>query len=182
VPNARCCETATSSCLRTRSATQGRDGAGATVIFLSRLIHTLRRGRLARAGRLAATGSLVLAALAAPSYAALRTTQPGSTLRVYVTLSDKGIRYAAFDVLQTGGQVGLVPARGGGTRGEVAIFTVKNTGKKAHDFALLGKKTPALRPGRKSVFSVVLLRRGSFPFQSTIDKGNPGFRGVFVVR
>jgi hypothetical protein len=32
------------------------------------------------------------------------------------------------------------------------------------------------------VFSVVLLRRGSFPFQSTVDKGNPGFRGVFVVR
>jgi hypothetical protein len=112
----------------------------------------------------------------------VRTTQPGTTLRVYVTLSDKGIRYAMFDVLQTGGQVGLVPARGGGTRGEVAIFTVKNTGKKPHDFAVLGKKTPALRPGRKSVFSVVLLRRGSFPFQSTVDKGNPGFRGVFVVR
>jgi len=149
---------------------------------LSRWIHTLRRKRLVHAGRLAAAGSLVAAALAAPSYAAVRTTQPGTTLRVYVTLSDKGIRYAMFDVLQTGGQTGLVPARGGGTRGEVAIFTVRNTGKKAHDFAVLGKKTPALKPGRKSVFSVVLLRRGSFPFQSTVDKGHPGFRGVFIVR
>jgi hypothetical protein len=119
---------------------------------------------------------------AAPALAVERTTQPGTTLRVYVTLSDKGIKYTMFDTLQTGGQTGLVPARGGGIRGEVAIFTVRNTGQKPHDFAVLGKKTPALRHGRKSVFSLVLLRRGSFPFQSTLDKGRPAFRGVFVVR
>jgi len=95
-----------------------------------------------------------------------------------VTLSDKGIRYAMFQQVRTG----LAPARGGGLRGEVAIFTVRNTGMKPHDFAVLGQKTPTLGHGRKSVFSVVLLRRGSFPFQSTIDKGKPGFRGVFVVR
>jgi hypothetical protein len=129
--------------------------------------------------------SLLLATVlgtAASALAVERTTQPGTTLRVYVTLSDKGIKYSMFDILQTGGQTGLVPARGGGTRGEVAIFTVRNTGRKPHDFAVLGKKTPVLRHGRKAVFSLVLLRRGSFPFQSTLDKGRPAFRGVFVVR
>jgi hypothetical protein len=146
----------------------------------------MRRPRKLMQARRLVRYSLLLAAAvlasAAPSFAVERTTQPGTTLRVYVTLSDKGIRYVMFDVLQTGGQTGLVPARGGGTRGEVAIFTVRNAGKKPHDFAVLGKKTPALPHGRKSVFSVVLLRRGSFPYQSTLDKGNAGFRGVFVVR
>ena len=141
--------------------------------LLSRSIDTSRPRKLAQARRLLLCSSLLVAttvlASAGPSLAAERTTQPGTTLRV-------------FDTLETGGHTGLVPARGGGTRGEVAIFTVRNTGKKSHDFAVLGKKTPALRHGRRSVFSVVLLRRGSFPFQSTLDKGNPGFRGVFVVR
>jgi hypothetical protein len=121
---------------------------------------------------------LVAAALAAPSFGAVGTTQPGSTLRVNVTLSDKGIRYRMFQLLESG----LVPARGGALRGEVAIFTVRNTGGRPHDFAVLGKKTPTLRRGGKSVFSIVLLRRGSFPYESTLDKGNSGFRGLFVVR
>ena len=124
--------------------------------------------------------ALVVAALAlaAPSFGAVGTTQPGSTLRVYVTLSDKGIRYRMFELLASG----LVPARAGATRGEVAIFRVRNTGGKPHDFAVLGKKTPTLRRGGTSVFSVVLLRRGSFPYQSTLDTGNSAFRGLFVVR
>jgi len=118
----------------------------------------------------------------APAFAAGQTTQPGSTLRVFVTLTDKGIRTTMFDELSTGGQTGLVPARGGGLRGNVAIFSVRNVGKKRHDFAVLGKKTPPLAPGRRDSFAVMLLRRGSFPYQSTLDRGKPGFRGVFIVR
>jgi len=121
-------------------------------------------------------------ASSAPALAARQTTQPGSTLRVYVTLTDKGIRYAMFHELSTGGQTGLIPARGGGVRGNVAIFSVRNAGKKRHDFALLGKKTPPLGPGHKASFAVMLLRRGAFPYESTLDKGKPGFRGVFVVQ
>jgi hypothetical protein len=138
------------------------------------------RRRQRDAGYFAACCALpaVVAAFAAPAFGAARTTQPGSTLRVEVTLSDKGIRYAMFDVLGSG----VVPARSGAVRGEVAIFAVRNTGRKPHDFAVLGRKTPTLRHGGGSVFSVVLLRRGSFPFRSTVDHGDPGFRGVFVVR
>jgi hypothetical protein len=164
---------------------QGLRRAGARFIRLSGSINTSRPTKLTPTRR-SALYPLLLAALvlgsAAPAFAVERTTQPGTTLRVYVTLSDKGIKYTMFDTLQTGGQTGLVPARGGGVRGEVAIFTVRNAGQKPHDFALLGKKTPALRHGRKSVFSLVLLRRGRFQYRSTLDKGRPAFRGVFVVR
>jgi hypothetical protein len=120
-----------------------------------------------------------VAVLASPGAA---TTQPGTTQRVYVTLTDKGIRYTIFDELSTGGQVGLVPARGGGTRGDVAIFSVRNEGKKRHDFVVLGKGTRPLAPGHRDSFAVMLLRRGSFPYESTLDRGKPGFRGLFVVR
>jgi len=131
--------------------------------------------------------TLLLAAAAgllssAPAYAAVETTQPGSTQRVFVTLTDRGIRLTIFDELSTGGQTGLVPTRGGGTRGDVAIIRVHNTGKRKHNFAFLGKKTPPLEPGRTRSFAVMFLRRGSFSYESTLDRGKPGFRGVIVVR
>ena len=101
---------------------------------------------------------------------------------MYVVLTDKGIRYTMFHELSTGGQTGLIPARLGGLRGEIAVFNVWNKGKRPHSFSLLGKKTGALRPGRKAEFSVALLRRGSFPYESTVDKGNRKFHGLFLVR
>jgi hypothetical protein len=125
---------------------------------------------------------VVTFALSTSALASRATTQPGTTLRVFVTLTDKGIHYTMFDEIETGGQVGLVPARGAGLRGEVAIFRVQNKGKKPHDFALLGKKTGRISPGRRGSFALVLLRRGSFPYQSTLDRGKPGFRGLFIVR
>ena len=123
-----------------------------------------------------------LLAFPSGSLASRRTTQPGSTIRVFVTVTDKGITYTAFEEMSTGGQTGLIPARGGGIRGDVAIFRVRNRGKKPHNFVLLGKKTGRISPGRTSSFAVLLLRRGSFPFESTLDKGKRGFRGIFVVR
>jgi hypothetical protein len=121
-------------------------------------------------------------AMAGSAQASRATTQPGTTLRVFVILTDKGIKLTMFDEIETGGQVGLVPARGGGLRGEVAIFRVQNKGKKPHNFAVLGKKTARLSPGRHGSFAIVLLRRGAFPYESTLDRGKPAFRGVFVVR
>ena len=134
--------------------------------------------------RLSVLWCVVAASLVLPasSLGIRQTTQPGTTLRVYVILTDKGISYTMFDEISTGGQTGLVPARGGGVRGQVAIFSVRNTGKLPHNFGVLGKKTGTLSSGRKSVFAVALTRRGVFPFASTLDKGKPAFHGVFTVR
>jgi hypothetical protein len=124
---------------------------------------------------------LVCLVLTASASATRSTTQPGTTLRVYVILTDKGIRYTMFHELSTGGTTGLIPAHLGGLRGEIAVFNVWNKGKRQHSFALLGKQTGALRPGRKAEFSVALVQRGSFRYESTLDKGKK-FRGTFLVR
>jgi hypothetical protein len=58
---------------------------------------------------------------------------------------------------------------------------VRNLGKKPHDYGVLGKKTPKLSPGGRAVFHISLVHRGNFPYQSTLDKGKAGFRGVFTV-
>jgi hypothetical protein len=120
---------------------------------------------------LAVLGASVLAGLASA------TTNPGGVFRVYVTLTDKGIQTKLFQ--QTYGQGGLVPTRAA-ARGNVAVFQVSNMGKKPHNFEVLGFKTPTLRAGKKYSFSLQLLRRGGFQYESTLDKGK-AFRGVFDV-
>ena len=66
-------------------------------------------------------------------------------------------------------------------RGVVVTFGVLNLGKKPHNFAIFGKKTPILKPrvGR-AVLTVTLFTRGKFAYASTIDKGSK-LRGTFQV-
>ena len=47
--------------------------------------------------------------------------------------------------------------------------------------ALLGRKTKMIKPRKWGKFTVTLLTRGRFPFQSTLDKGRPGFKGYYEV-
>jgi hypothetical protein len=119
----------------------------------------------------AVLGASVLAGMAAA------TTSPSGVYRVFVVLTDKGIKTKLFQ--QTYSQGGLVSVNSA-ARGNVAVFQVSNNGKKPHNFEVLGFKTPTIHAGRKYSFSVQLLKRGGFPYESTLDKGK-SFRGVFDV-
>jgi hypothetical protein len=114
------------------------------------------------------------------SLAARETTAPNSgPLIVYVTLTDKGIHYTTWQTFYAEGEPSTAPSVL--LRGLDTIFRVSNTGKKNHNFTAFGKKTTTLKPGAKAHFKVVLLARGKFRYESTLDKGKKGFRGVFIV-
>ena len=66
-------------------------------------------------------------------------------------------------------------------RGQIGDFQIQNLGKKPHSFTLLGKKTKVLKPGARGFLHLQFLVRGSFPWQSPLDKDKKGFRGVFIV-
>ena len=120
---------------------------------------------------------VALFALPGAALASRQTTNPGlAPVTIYVIVTDKGIKYTCGR-RPAGGQPTLSVAQAL-LRGEVAIFDVKNKGKKPHNFVAFGKKTPTLRPGGHARFKVALIRRGKFPFQSTLDKGKRAFRGV----
>ena len=57
---------------------------------------------------------------------------------------------------------------------------MKNQSHVDQNFTLLGHKTKTLKPGDKASFSVLLNRRGIFPYRSTLDDKRP-FRGLFIV-
>lgn len=120
--------------------------------------------------------TIVALAAAAPATA---TTQPSQAILVNVHITDKGIRTAMFHT--SGPRSTDYWAAFYATRGEIAYFVVRNMGKKPHDFTVLGKKTKTIRPGGAARFHVVLNRRGSFPFHSTLDKGKKGFSGQLKV-
>jgi hypothetical protein len=123
--------------------------------------------------------SLAALALPAASVAAPRTTDPGKDLVVYVNITDRGIKLAAFLRGELAGQPNLFVAQP--ARGETATFEVRNLGRKPHSFAVLGKRTRILAPGGKARFTVFLMRRGEFPYRSAADKGKRRFRGFFTV-
>ena len=124
---------------------------------------------------------VVIAALALPgvSHAASRTTMPSKAILVNVDINDKGIRTAMFHT--DGPKATDYWAAYYALRGEVAYFVVRNHGRKPHNFTVLGKKTKTIGPGGHARFHVALLRRGSFPYKSTLDGGKKGFRGVITV-
>ena len=115
----------------------------------------------------------------ATSLAASHTTAPGLRLTVLVKLKDDGIELTYYRWF--GGNT-LVPVTGVGVaqRGGLATFNVVNYGKNRHNFAVLGKQTRPIDPGKRSHFNVFLTVRGNFPYQSAIDKGK-SFRGIFRV-
>jgi len=142
--------------------------------------------RARKAGRPSRTAFLPFAllavalAFASGAGAERQTTAPGALLTVYVTLSDRGIAYSMWHTVSPEGNTQMEVASRF-ARGEVAIFQIRNNGKKRHDFEAFGKKTPALKPGATGHFRVALLHRGNFAYESTIDKHNKAFRGVFTV-
>ena len=107
------------------------------------------------------------------------TTDPGKALLVFVNISDQGIKLSSFLRGQLAGNNNLFVAQP--ARGQYALFQVRNIGKKFHNFQVLGKKTRKLAPGAVEKFHVYLAARGRFPYDSTLDKHNAHFRGIFKV-
>jgi hypothetical protein len=105
------------------------------------------------------------------------TTEPDVYNRVNVTITDTKI----------------VVSDNEATRGEGVDFYVKNTGKKPHNFVLVGDTaiglaheglgTPVLLPKKTWVLQVFMDIRGDLPYKSTLkaDKSKPGMKGTFTV-
>ena len=127
---------------------------------------------------------MLTAVPAAANGARPETTDPTMEIPVYVTLRDTGIT--------------MTPKAG--ERGAVALFIVRNAGKKVHSFAVgegkggvamqanieykKGLATRPIQPGGKpQVLLIFLDYRGLLPYRSTIpaDAKNPRFKGNFTI-
>jgi mono/diheme cytochrome c family protein len=61
-------------------------------------------------------------------------------------------------------------------------FVVRNTGTKAHDFRIAGKKTPRLAPKARATLVVNFKRAGKYPYSSTVaGDAAKGLKGTFTV-
>ena len=117
--------------------------------------------------------------LSAPSLGEGTTTAPGKHVLVYFVINDKKIAYEILRTTAGGGNNELFLEKYV-VRGDFATFYVINRGHKRHGFTFYGHQIPPLKPGTRAHFSASLLRRGSFPYASTTDKGK-AFKGVFPV-
>ena len=66
--------------------------------------------------------------------------------------------------------------------GTKVVFTVTNKGKIAHDFKILGKKTPTLKPGKKATLTVTFPKKGTIAYICTLPgHAQGGMKGKFGV-
>jgi hypothetical protein len=125
-----------------------------------------------------------LVVLVPAANARLGTTEPTEEIRVIVNITDKGITMSPKAA----------------PRGAVALFTVRNHGKKPHSFAVgeglgtamqanisykKGLATPTIKPGGKvQILLIFLDLRGQLPYRSTVpaDAKNPRMRGFFTIQ
>jgi len=64
----------------------------------------------------------------------------------------------------------------------VVIFKVKNVGKLGHDFAIDGRKTKVISPGKSATLRVVFLKKGAYPYKCTVPgHAAAGMKGVFTI-
>jgi nitrite reductase (NO-forming) len=69
-----------------------------------------------------------------------------------------------------------IPAAG------TVVFTVVNNGKISHNFAIAGKITPNLLPGKSAKITVKFTKKGRYPYICTIlGHAQAGMKGVFSV-
>ena len=62
------------------------------------------------------------------------------------------------------------------------VFTVTNKGEVSHDFKIAGKKTPRLTPGHSATLAVTFVKKGRYPYLSTVSgQASAGMKGTFVV-
>jgi uncharacterized cupredoxin-like copper-binding protein len=62
-------------------------------------------------------------------------------------------------------------------------FAVTNAGKTSHDFAIAGKKTPLLSPGKSAKLTVAVGKGRNYQFVCTVPgHAAAGMKGVLVVK
>ena len=106
----------------------------------------------------------VLGAVALAGPAAGQHAQRGTATTVTVVLSDSTMT-AAPSKVPTG----------------IVVFRVVNLGRAARTFAIGGRRTPAIAPGRSGTLSVDLIGRGPHLFASAGPKGRARLTGVLTV-
>ena len=63
------------------------------------------------------------------------------------------------------------------------VFKVRNSGKVAHDFKILGKKTKRLAPGKATTLRATFTRAGKYRYLCTLPGHSAsGMRGVLTVK
>jgi hypothetical protein len=132
----------------------------------------------------AATTCFVVLGLAAAmaSQAEMTTTGPGTKIEIYVKISDSEILMAPYALSAFHGQhEKYLMTWQEIQRGQLARFIVINSGHKPHNFSILGKKTPVLKPGRRAQLTIALLSRGAFQYMSTVSKADRRLKGVLTV-
>ena len=66
---------------------------------------------------------------------------------------------------------------------ETVTFSFRNVGTMAHDFAIGGKKTRLIGPGKTARLIVTFHKKGRFPYLCTVPgHAQAGMKGVFTVR
>jgi hypothetical protein len=127
--------------------------------------------------RAAVCALLLVVIVPEASLGAMNTTAPGlAPVTLHVTITDTGIRFTMLQPYSEEGHPAQIVVNGV-QRGVVATFVVRNTGKKPHEFEAFGKKTRVLAPGASAQFKATLLHRGTFAYESTLDKGKRAFHG-----
>jgi uncharacterized cupredoxin-like copper-binding protein len=67
------------------------------------------------------------------------------------------------------------------TAGSVT-FTIVNRGKLSHDFAIAGKKSALIAPGKSGKLTVTL-KHGKYPYKCTVPgHAAAGMKGIFIVK
>jgi uncharacterized cupredoxin-like copper-binding protein len=64
----------------------------------------------------------------------------------------------------------------------LVVFKIRNVGHLKHDFAIAGKKSPMIAPGKSATLRVTFNSAGSFPYKCTVPgHAAAGMKGVFTV-
>ncbi len=136
------------------------------------------KGTRTRAWALACSMAATLA-LPAALPAATTTTKPSQFVLIQVGIHDTGVHMGVQMQVEPGQYSYTSP--NAVLRGQIGDFQVHNMGKKAHNFSVLGKTTKAIPPNGTAIIHLQFLKRGTFPWRSTLDKNKKGFRGVIIV-
>lgn len=110
------------------------------------------------------------------------TTAPGHTVTVQVLIQNTGLHVQGW--IEYDGGTDLAPLPGSGhilPRGDFARFVVVNHGTKIRNFQAFGKNTGPIKPGKKKGFNVLLVRRGTYAYKTTLNAKGPAWSGFLVV-
>jgi hypothetical protein len=123
------------------------------------------------------TSLFALAAAFALSAAA--TTEPSSTLLEEIVVFPTHVTFGVY--ASTATHDGLIPFGGGHIpRGDFVNFKLINKGTQTARFAVFGRETQPVLPGKTGHFNVDALRRGRFPYSLSLSGGKT-YRGVLIV-